>query len=91
MKFIPCLSDGLTDLVSDEEILAMAESQDNPEALCKDFISIALKRGGHDNTTVVTVHLSGIDRQNAGPVKKIGALLVDLLTGAHKIIKKFKP
>jgi len=84
-------SDGLTDLVSEEEILAMAESQDNPEALCKDFISIALERGGHDNTTVVTVHLSGIDKQNAGPVKKIGTLLVDLMTGAQKIIKKFKP
>lgn len=84
-------SDGLTDLVSEEEILAMAESQDNPEALCKDFISIALERGGHDNTTVATVHLSGIDKQNVGPVKKIGTLLVDLMTGAQKIIKKFKP
>jgi len=84
-------SDGLTDLVSDEEILAMAESQDSPEALCKDFISIALERGGHDNTTVATVYLSGIDKQNVGPVKKIGTLLVDLMTGAQKIIKKFKP
>jgi len=41
-----------------------------------------LKRGAPDNTTVISVFLSGISKRKQGPFKKIGNLLGDLLKGA---------
>ncbi len=83
-RFVLC-SDGLTDLVTDDEILQMVEDEQEPEVLCRNFIDIALKRGGHDNTTVVTVSLSGTRKPKAGPIKKMGALLGDI---SSVILKK---
>ena len=87
-RFILC-SDGVTDLISDEEIQEMIESEDNPEALCRNFIDTALERGGHDNTTIVSVYLSGIKRQKFGLVIKIGGFFADILTSLQKIMKIF--
>jgi len=84
-------SDGLTDLVSAKEIQKMVEIQPRPDILCRDFVDIALQRGGHDNTTVVSVYISGIEKRKSGLVKKIGGLLADLLTSAQKIRKVFRP
>jgi len=84
-------SDGLTDLVTEEEILRMVEAQDDPETLCRDFVDIALNRGGHDNTTVVSVYVSGVDKKSLGPVKRIGTIMADVLTTMQKMIKKIKP
>lgn len=55
-RFVLC-TNGLTDLISDNEILSMVVREDNPEALCLNFIYEALKRGGNTNTTVVSVYL----------------------------------
>jgi len=84
-------SDGLTDLVTEEEILRMVETQDDPGTLCRDFVDIALNRGGHDNTTVVSVYVEGVEKQNTGPLKGIGTIVADVLTTIQKIIKKVKP
>ncbi|MBN1667183.1 MAG: serine/threonine-protein phosphatase, partial [Anaerolineales bacterium] len=45
-------SDGLTDLVDDQEIATLLLSEEQEEALA-DLIALANKRGGHDNITVV--------------------------------------
>ncbi|HCE17846.1 MAG TPA: hypothetical protein DEQ80_08305 [Anaerolinea thermolimosa] len=45
-------SDGLTDLVSDAEILA-AFQQGDAETACHTLVDLALERGGHDNITLV--------------------------------------
>lgn len=45
-------SDGLTDLVSDAEILA-AFQQGDTETACRTLVDLALERGGHDNITLV--------------------------------------
>lgn len=89
-RFILC-SDGLTDLVKDEEILQMAEQDNDPQTLCQNLVNKALKRGGHDNTTVVSVFLEDMARPKEGAVKKIGLLVADILTGLQKAIKKLKP
>ncbi len=47
-------SDGLTDLVSDEEILAALETQPAQQA-AKSLIQLANQRGGHDNITVLVI------------------------------------
>lgn len=64
-------SDGLTDLVSDEEILEMTERANDPEGLCRDFIRTVLDRGAHDNTTIVSVFISGLKKSKRGILKKI--------------------
>lgn len=59
-------SDGLTDLVSDEEILAAVESQPAQEA-ASGLIALANQRGGHDNITLVLVEVPPGSLPQAGP------------------------
>jgi len=89
-RFILC-SDGLTDLVADEEIEEMTNNEDDPEALCRKFIDKVLKRGAHDNTTIISIFLSDMRKTNEGPLKKIGLFLADIVIGVQKIIKKIVP
>lgn len=88
-RFILC-SDGLTDLVSDDEIQQMVVAENDPEVLCRNFIDKALTRGAHDNTTVVSVYLSDIEKSKSDPFKKMGSLLADILTTTQKATKIFK-
>jgi protein phosphatase len=47
-------SDGLTDLVSDDEILGIVQggAARGSEAACRELVALANARGGHDNITV---------------------------------------
>jgi serine/threonine protein phosphatase PrpC len=49
-------SDGLTDLVAEEEILAILKNNRQEQALDQ-LISLANQRGGHDNITVVALEV----------------------------------
>jgi PPM family protein phosphatase len=46
-------TDGLTNMVNDNEILAMYKENHDPEALAQSLIELANSRGGFDNITVV--------------------------------------
>ena len=48
-------SDGLSNIVSDLEMLEYAKEFPEPEALCRALMSKALNRGARDNVTVVAV------------------------------------
>jgi len=85
--FILC-SDGLTDLVSDEEILDITQDADGPDNLCRQFIDNVLERGAHDNTTIISVFLTGIKKRRVGTLKKIVFSLFNLLVGIGKVFKK---
>ncbi len=54
-------SDGLTDLVSDEEICAAYQAKTAEEA-GRELIDLANARGGHDNITLVAVQVPGNTR-----------------------------
>lgn len=54
-KLLLC-SDGLTDLVEDDEILAELTTN-SPETALQNLIDLANQRGGHDNITVVTIQV----------------------------------
>ena len=81
--FVMC-TDGLTDLVSADEILQMVREENNPDILCKNFIELALLRGGHDNTTVLSVYLSDIKRQKSGLSQKVGTALGGIFSSRKK-------
>lgn len=63
-KLLLC-SDGLTDLVPDEQITATLEGSPTPQEACDRLVQQALDRGGVDNVTVVlgVTH----DANGAGP------------------------
>lgn len=46
-------TDGLTDLVDDQEIASVIQHAANPQAACDQLVQLALDRGGKDNVTVV--------------------------------------
>jgi len=61
-------SDGLTDLVWNDEILEFVRGAKNLETAAKTLINTANDRGGHDNTTVV---LLSMPESGKPPKKKI--------------------
>ena len=89
-RFILC-SDGLTDLVKDDEILAMTKNERTPNELCRKFLDKVLKRGAHDNTTIVSVYLADMGKSRDGIFKAIGHFFADILIGIQKIFKKLIP
>ena len=89
-RFLLC-SDGVTDLIPDREILRMVQAEENPESLCRKFIDEVLKRGGHDNATLISLFLTGMEGQKSGLGKKTGILLADFFASIQKTAQKFRP
>ena len=69
-RFLLC-TDGLTDLVSDDEIFEIIKNGDDPEDLCQQLVSEANKRGAHDNVTVSLILADEIDDERRGIIKKL--------------------
>jgi protein phosphatase len=59
-RFLLC-TDGLTDLVSDDEILRIIKNGNNPQHLCQQLVFEANKKGGHDNITVSLIFVNKQD------------------------------
>ena len=55
-RFLLC-SDGLHDLVADEEIGRVVAGAGDEHAACEQLIALAKERGGHDNITVGLVRV----------------------------------
>jgi PPM family protein phosphatase len=88
-RFILC-TDGLTDLADDGEILGLAKEERDPAQLCKKLIDLALGRGGHDNTTVVSVFVEGKESGvRRGILTKMGGIAADILAVFGRIRKGF--
>jgi protein phosphatase len=49
-------SDGLTEMVSEDEIGTIMQGENDPEKACRQLLSRALEAGGKDNVTIVVVH-----------------------------------
>jgi serine/threonine protein phosphatase PrpC len=49
-------SDGLTGLVSDDEMLQHVASSDDPQKACQELVNLTLERGANDNVTVVLIY-----------------------------------
>jgi protein phosphatase len=69
-------TDGLTDLIWDDEILRLVTTRNTLKSAAEDLVGQANERGGYDNITVVLI---GVPKEKpAGPQKKKG-FLSDLL------------
>ena len=56
-RFLLC-TDGLTDMVSNNEIFRIVKNGDTPEQICQQLIYEANKKGGNDNITVSLVYIN---------------------------------
>jgi len=54
-------TDGLTDLVADEEILEILVGEESKDEQLQKLIDLANLRGGHDNITAVLLQAPGVD------------------------------
>ncbi len=50
-------SDGLSNMVTDDEILAAYKFENSPEDVCRELMTMALDRGARDNVSVVLVKI----------------------------------
>lgn len=78
-RFVLC-SDGLTDLVQDEEIRDYTLRASGPEEVCRNLLDLALERGGHDNTTIVSVFIPN-EASKKGVLKRILGRIGAILKG----------
>ena len=67
--FLLC-TDGLTDLISDDEILRIVTNGHNPEDVCQQLVSEANKMGGKDNITVSLILIDTTDDKKQGIIGK---------------------
>ncbi|MCD6426123.1 MAG: serine/threonine-protein phosphatase [Anaerolineales bacterium] len=54
-------TDGLTDLVNDEEILEIIGGEDSKDEQLQKLVDLANLRGGHDNITAVVLQAPGVE------------------------------
>jgi protein phosphatase len=74
-RFLLC-TDGLTDLVSREEIAAIVNQGNDLEHICRKLIDEANDRGGHDNTTVSLIAIKQLGNKRSGIWEKISSLIL---------------
>ena len=68
-------SDGLTDLVEDEEILEVLSSR-SPDEAARALVDMARSRGGHDNITMVIVEMPDPETTVSGSRLRSGVRLI---------------
>jgi hypothetical protein len=93
--FLLC-SDGLTNLVTDQELLEIV-TKESPQRACETLIRLANQRGGHDNITVQILKvgkirkafISLLDRKRFWLVLGFILLILLLLNGLFLIEPEF--
>jgi protein phosphatase len=68
-RFILC-SDGLHDVVSDQEMKHIMADMPEPAGACEALIELARTRGGPDNITAAIVSVNSPETQNVGQVRE---------------------
>ncbi len=63
-------SDGLTDMVTDEEIKQILSEKSSPKQKAEKLLASAMDNGGVDNTTVIICEVNGDEAGLAGPLLK---------------------
>lgn len=53
-------TDGLTDMIDDENIAVILQKEPDSQAVCEELVNAANAAGGYDNITVLTVNWNGL-------------------------------
>lgn len=69
-RFLLC-TDGLTDVVSDKEILEVVKNGQDLDNVCRELIAKANGKGGNDNVTVSLIFVQSLGEERQGKMKKI--------------------
>lgn len=87
-KILLC-TDGLTDMVGEEDILRMIlRNGDDPQKACEELVDVANAKGGMDNTTVILLHCEK-DEQRGDLIKRAFLSIVSRLRKASGEIRRF--
>jgi protein phosphatase len=79
-KILLC-TDGLTDMVGDEEILRMIlRNGDDPQKACEQLVDVANGKGGMDNITVILLHCE----KDEGETSLLERIFVSMSGGLRK-------
>ncbi len=76
-------TDGLTNLVEDQEILSAIHNTADPQKACNKLVDMARKRGGHDNITIVAAEIGTLER-----IKGLGVKATTVVMKSKKGDKK---
>jgi protein phosphatase len=63
-------TDGLSDLVADEEMNQVLTRQTNSQQACQELVDLAMERGGTDNVTVIVARYELLDPGPAGSFRE---------------------
>jgi serine/threonine protein phosphatase PrpC len=66
-------SDGLTEMVPEEEINQIVQTEAEPEQTCRRLVTRANEAGGKDNITVVVAHFRAADPPEAAAQNRVAA------------------
>lgn len=80
-KILMC-SDGLTDMLDDEEIFEILSKKKNSESLSRDLLNAALSNGGIDNVTVLVISVESSPKSSKKKKSKVLFPTVLLLIAA---------
>jgi serine/threonine protein phosphatase PrpC len=68
-------TDGLSNMVPEEEIVRVIyNSENNPQAACKQLVELANRNGGKDNITVILVHCKKTKRRFGQLLRIVGSI-----------------
>ncbi|KAI9865534.1 MAG: hypothetical protein M1824_002274 [Vezdaea acicularis] len=70
--FLTLLSDGVADVLSDQEVVDLVKEARTPEQAARDVVAFAVEVGAGDNATAVVVRLGGWERRAEGGVGSLG-------------------
>lgn len=76
-------TDGLTNLVEDQEILSVVHNTADLQKACNKLVDMARQRGGHDNITIVAAEFGALER-----IKGLGIKAKTVVMNAKKGDKK---
>jgi serine/threonine protein phosphatase PrpC len=76
-------TDGLTNLVEDQEILSVVHNTADLQKACNKLADMARKRGGHDNITIVAAEFGALER-----IKGLGIKAKTVVVKSVKGVKK---
>lgn len=78
-------TDGLSNMVDEDEIVkVISNSENNPQAACKQLVELANQNGGKDNITVILVHCKKTGRR----LGQLPYMICSIPRGVVSIVKK---